>query len=213
MLQDLKDFAPVVGGIVALSTFVFATWQYRQAQRWKKAEFVANEMKQFRSDPKNSIALTMLDWNSRKIRFSAGKEDKSYIVDDLLISEALRLYSIEDYKDGKENIFHPPQNHIRDVFDHLLDDIERLNSFVTAGLIKADDLRPYLEYWLDIMSGKSRRKPDDVIKKLWIYIDAYNYKGVRKIFSKLGYDNDIPATSKHIDPRITSPNALQFSGK
>ena len=48
--------AAMTGGLVA---FLGGLMQYRRAQRWKRAEFVANEMKEFKADPMVHNALLL----------------------------------------------------------------------------------------------------------------------------------------------------------
>src|SRR6266436_4813731 len=56
--------AALSGGLVA---FFAGLFQYRRAQRWKRAEFVANEMKEFKADAMVRNALLLLDWNERAV--------------------------------------------------------------------------------------------------------------------------------------------------
>jgi len=41
--------------------------QYRKADQWKRAEFLANEMKEFFDDPDVRNVLTMIDWGQRRV--------------------------------------------------------------------------------------------------------------------------------------------------
>jgi hypothetical protein len=47
--------------------------QYRRAQEWKRAEFLANEIKELLADRKASNALTMIDWSARRIKLDEKK--------------------------------------------------------------------------------------------------------------------------------------------
>ena len=49
-----------VGGAVA--AFVVAIVQYKRAEKWRRAEFVVREIKDFESDPTIQNALLMIDW-------------------------------------------------------------------------------------------------------------------------------------------------------
>ena len=51
----LLTFFVILGGL----------YQFMQAQRWKRAEWVASETKAFLGDPEVKNALHMLDWNGR----------------------------------------------------------------------------------------------------------------------------------------------------
>ena len=58
----------LVGFIVALIAFFIGLRQYNRTQQWKRAEFLASEMKELLADPKAVNALTMIDWGARKIK-------------------------------------------------------------------------------------------------------------------------------------------------
>src|SRR4051812_8365932 len=76
----------------ALIAFIVGLIQYRHAQRWKRAEFVAKEIKEFKNDPAIRNALLMLDWNERYIELFPNREDpikRSVLVNDDLLCRAL----------------------------------------------------------------------------------------------------------------------------
>ncbi len=56
-----------VTAVVAVLGISAGLWQYRQAQKWKRAEWVAQEVKDFLRDPAVSNALWMLDWKDRSL--------------------------------------------------------------------------------------------------------------------------------------------------
>jgi len=58
----------LVGFIVAAIAFFVGLHQYNRSQQWKRAEFLANEIKELLADPKAVNALTMIDWGARKIK-------------------------------------------------------------------------------------------------------------------------------------------------
>jgi hypothetical protein len=57
--DDLLKAIALVGAAVA---FVIGVLQYRIGQRWKRAEWVAQEMKGLFDDPLVKSALFMIDW-------------------------------------------------------------------------------------------------------------------------------------------------------
>jgi hypothetical protein len=175
----------------AVLAFLGGLIQYRKAQRWKRAEFVAKEVKESKSDPAVHNALLMLDWNERYIELFPDKEDptqRSVLVNDELLSRALtplpdksatRLH--EDFK--SEEIA------IRAAFDPLLDALERFEYFIQAGLVSRKEFDPYLHYWVEIIGNRrSNRKPPAVLDNLWGYVESYSYTGVQKLLGRYGYD-------------------------
>ena len=58
----LHGLALVAGGCA----FGIGLWQYSRAQAWKRYEFVANEARQFYTDPQVRNAMQMIDWGRGK---------------------------------------------------------------------------------------------------------------------------------------------------
>ena len=76
--EDLEAIA-LLGGAVA---FVAALWQYRIAQRWKRAEWIAAEMRAFLDDPWVRVTCTLIDWGARKVRLPPDAEVEALVTDD-----------------------------------------------------------------------------------------------------------------------------------
>src|ERR1041385_5454237 len=88
--------AAMCGGFGA---FLGGLMQYRRAQRWKRAEFVANEMKDFKADSMVRNALLLLDWNERAVLLfpdEADPEKRSVRIEDRAIAEALVPHRSEE---------------------------------------------------------------------------------------------------------------------
>jgi hypothetical protein len=59
------------GAAGATIAFLVGILQYRKAQQWKRAEFLASEIKSLFENSKVSTALTMIDWSLRRIKLRA----------------------------------------------------------------------------------------------------------------------------------------------
>ncbi|HET7437458.1 MAG TPA: hypothetical protein VFN10_22330 [Thermoanaerobaculia bacterium] len=155
----------LVGASVA---FVVGLFQYRKAQRWKRAEWIAEEMQSFFSDARVLAALRMIDWGARRIELYPDREDPAtrsvYVRDDEL---AKALENHEQRPTG----FSEDEATIRDVFDHFLDRLERINSFVETHLVRIEDLRPYLRYWARHINAA--REGDPSVDRLYNYVDTW----------------------------------------
>ena len=57
------DIIPLLG----IFSFIKAIIEYRKTQLWKESEFLSKEIKEFFSDERVKVVLTLLDWNVRKI--------------------------------------------------------------------------------------------------------------------------------------------------
>ena len=173
----------VAGGIVA---FIVGLWQYTRAQAWKRSEWVAQEMRQFFSDPDVRRALLMIDWGKRDITFMTNSVPSRPVtceVSDAMIVKALQHHTARRERFGDE------EQLIRDTFDHFLDGLERFASFRAAGLVSPNDLKPYLAYWFkNIRDAKDGTGQRQRLVQLRRYIESYGFRGVQKLF--LDYRDD-----------------------
>lgn len=169
--------------IGAATAFLIGLVQYRKAQRWKRVEWIAKEMDAFFGDGKVALALRMIDWGARRIELypsRTNEADRFVVVRDDDLAKALRHHRVAE--DG----FTEDEAAIRDLFDHFLDRLERIHSFVQAGLLTYEDVKPYLSYWaVHIIAARVGDKKVDRIVQLRRFIRAYGYEGVQKLFSVL----------------------------
>jgi hypothetical protein len=174
----LSEVLQLVG---AATAFAIALWQYVRAQSWKRAEFVANEVRAFVSDAAVVKVMTMLDWGSREIELGERGEDgnpKKTLVTYQLVSSALMTHEEHGGFSGKEAA-------IRDCFDRFLEYLERFEAFIEAGLVRPRDFSPYLHYWTTLLAGEYGGIPQsDVLPRFWKFVDSYGYKGVRRLISR-----------------------------
>ena len=104
--------------------------QYKKEKKWKKAEFVSKEIKEFKSDQAVKNVMLMLDWNEREINLSDDGTKKIFDIDTEL-SKALEPKTYRNEKGG----FTSEQALIRDYFDIFFDYLERFDSFIEVGLV------------------------------------------------------------------------------
>jgi hypothetical protein len=165
----------------ALVAFVIALWQYIKSQRWKRAEFVAGEVKSFLDDIAVKTVLTMLDWGQREIQLYRYDDDASregVLVDRPLLSSALMIHV-------EHGPFSREEAAIRDIFDRFLSGLERFESFIEAGLVSERDFVPYLHYWTNALAGNDPGlSGGEVLSRFWKFVDFYGYRGVRSLVSR-----------------------------
>lgn len=180
----LATFLVILGGL----------YQYWSAQQWKRAEWVAGETQAFFSDPKVMNALYMLDWNARRLPLllDAPESKQTYFEygADLLDTALYSRSTIPlDPQTKMERSFTEEELAIRDSFDRMLSRLERFEIFVRQGLVSFADLRPYIEYWIELIGDADfGRKPKATIKRLWSYINDYGFDGVQSLCRRFGYD-------------------------
>ena len=172
----IGDVFSAIGAGIALATFALGVYQYAEAQKWKRAEFVAEKFKEFEADAKIKNVLLMLDYNRRKIRFS----DEEWVeVSDDDLCRAL------DLGNGQ---FTEKQGYIRDAFSQFFDRLEYFESFIEAGLVTPKEIAPYLSYWLNIIGNpKSGRKPNLFYQSLDRFLHDWDYVKVRTLLGRYGY--------------------------
>ena len=172
---------PVVIGLVSA---VVATIEYRDAQRWKRQEFLATEIKDMRSDYSSHVAMQMLDWNERHYELTAGVHDSVMVTDSTLLA-ALTPHP------AKTGGFNDNEALIRDHFDDFFDRLGVLERHIKADLIEAEDLIPHIGYYLQILGDTTAgRKPAEVIRGMWRYLSCYEFGDTQDLLLRYGYHID-----------------------
>lgn len=161
----ILDLVPLLG----IFSFVKAIIEYRKSQMWKESEFLSNESKQFFSDDRIKIVLTLLDWNARKVMIF----DKEVIIDDNFMIEALKTHN-------KKSKFTIEEAHIRDLFDNFFDRLAYFNIHYKNGLVSKEKIFNYFDYYFKILTT-TERKNKDFIKTIENYIDYYEYENVKEL--------------------------------
>lgn len=173
------ELAKIAAGTIA---FAFGLWQYRKAQKWKRLEFVAGEMKIFFDDPATRLAMTMLDWRKKAIPLFKHRDANSIeqvTVDYSLVAEALGTDPELKYDRYKSAI--------REIFERYLEFLARFEGFIAAGLVKRKDFTPYLDYWVKLISGNDPHSPEateKLLPSLWRFIDYFGYRDVRRFVGR-----------------------------
>ena len=201
------------GFIGAISAFTFAIFQYRKAEKWKRMQFVADEVRELEADPQIQNALWMIDWGVRSINLFLIRDPKTEdfvkITRDMqwraLLPHPLKKTHDEYQAKTKMDIegtsgeigpsrdrgFTVLEARIRDTYDSLLTRLDRLETFVDAGLIHAGDLRPFIAYWIDALTALDTEDEDGTwLVTLLTYIDYYKYTGVNRLFARYGKNID-----------------------
>lgn len=80
---------------------------------------------------------------------------------------------------------------VRDTFDIFFDKLGRFGNFIEAGLITADEIRPYVSYWLTDLTTDQGSKDDARWRcAVLTYLFAYKFQGAVTIFRACGHDID-----------------------
>jgi hypothetical protein len=224
----------VAGGIVSAVGLVVVVFTYRRNEMWKRAEFLAREMKEFLGAPRVQKALVLIDWGERRFDLLEGNPPggTSVAVTRAMQVRALLPHSLltsdtadpgmtvsEDWASegntaSKEG-FKQPEVAIRDCYDAFLDGLERFASYVKTGLISASSLRPYIGYWIDDIASPTKN-PDDAAwcATLVTYINFYRFDGVLRLFNEFGKDisPDSSIYQEFLSRMADKELALQLAG-
>jgi hypothetical protein len=121
----------------------------------------------------------MLDWD-RFVDLGtslSGERIVPFITTELLIS------SLDINREPSVG-FSEVEVRIRDLFDGFLTELEMLNSYVEADLIKDHDILPFLGYWIRAMKGQGGYERPGFPESLSKYLKIYGYQGVIDLLSR-----------------------------
>ncbi len=183
MAIDL-ELGTKIGAIgISLLVLIKGIYEYTKAQKWKKGEFVAKEIKEFQNDFDIKRAMILLDWNSKDLDLKPNEiegKSKFFFTDDL-IKSALQTHR-------EMSTFSHEEVVIKSVFDSLFDRLTLFNNYIETGLINTNDIKPYLIYWIRILADpQNERKSKEVRNQIWKFVDEYGYDGVRAFCDKFGF--------------------------
>jgi len=201
-LYEFTDTVKIVGGVGSFIAFCIAVSTYYRTERWKRAEFLAHEMKEFFAGSRVQKAMLLIDWGERRINLLENVPEDQAIV---TVNRAMQVRGLRPHimitgdfsgsegmkvcdGDSKDR-FSQPEAAIRDCYDAFLDGLERFASYTKTGLTNVASLRPYIGYWIDDIS-ETTNSPQDAAwnAALLTYIYYYRFTGVLWLFEKFGRD-------------------------
>ena len=211
--KKTEHWLTVFGFFGTASALVFGFYQYRKAEQWKRAEFLAKEMKDFFANCDVRNALTMIDYSPRRVNLFHDKEAnvESYPV----VSRTMQVLALLPHtmlsphggSDGvadpvgkpeldpelsswrKKTKYSPNEARIRDSYDQFLDGLERFAANANSRLVSFKELEPYLSYWVNDIAEFTTDKDDAMWTcALMVYIEFYGFAKVQNLFIKYNFD-------------------------
>ncbi len=167
--MDYIAILKTLGYIIVILTFIKAVYEYVMGLKWKRSELLLNEIKEFLADDDVKLVLSLLDWNSRKIKI----DDKVVKINDAFLVEALKTHNVKSQ-------FTTDEARIRDLFDSFFDKLSSFNILIKNGLVDSDQVVNYLSYYLDIISIPGR-KPKALVLTFNKYIDYYGFDNMKEL--------------------------------
>jgi len=162
--------------------------QNKTNQDWKRAEFVATEIKAFYTDPIVARVLQMIDYSARRYDIGIKDDDKS-ILTKVTHSEraavesrgTASLVSIEAAL-RKSDKYTKEEAIIRDHFDTFLYYIERFERFLKLGLISEGEIFPYLRYYIRLFQGGMRHVDARMLESFKAYLRDFHFEDAASFF-------------------------------
>ena len=174
MVEVLKALAAPA----AAAGFLFGVYQYFVAQKWKKAEFAANLLLRFHSDPDLDACCKILDWDKRTMLVPPNYQEIAkastfrHNWDNLTIAMAPEI-DVERFT-WQQMLY-------RDLFDKFFTYLAEINHFLKIKLIKKNQVAT-LRYWLKCIA-KPRFSKGDVFGA---FLEHYGYTGVTSLMKRFG---------------------------
>jgi hypothetical protein len=187
-------------GALAIAIGVY---HYNRNENWYRLEFLRKTVKEFEQDPDIWRALKILDFEEyRDYEITHRGQRIIFRVDNDLLCAALAGH--EDRIRRQEAIDHIKANGqldeeilatyqiettLRDWFNKMLNGLEHFGYFVEAGLFTANEIRPWMIYWIRLIADRAYKRPgaSKFYDQLYTYIHEYGFSGVIKLFEKFGY--------------------------
>jgi hypothetical protein len=171
----------VAAGLIG---FFIGLWQYGDAQKWKRNEFIVKEIGVYEDNQYVSNAQSVLDANGELVELlpaNASGVTPSLVVDSNTLARVLA-------PPDAASPFSDAEKRIRESFDVFLSNLERFNNFIDSDLVKKKEIELYLSYWLKIMGDSNNTKiTPEARAQLWAYIEANDYPGVIRLLNKFNY--------------------------
>jgi hypothetical protein len=158
-----SDFVLIAGLVTSLKW----VWEYSQSRKFEKNKFLLERIEKFNNLESTEKVQKILDWNSIKIEIN----DLSIKVDDSIIVESLKTH------DQKAS-FDSTEVYLRQIFDDYFTGITELIILSNTGLVDKRNLKKFLKYWVDILNGNKRNKPESFVKTIENYLKFYGYTEV-----------------------------------
>jgi hypothetical protein len=171
-----------------------AAAQAAEQQKWKKAEFLANQVKDFFGDESVERTVYMLDWHIRKLVLADDDDEEVLTLhDDAAGSEAEQMENLRDEFLAKnravviskalrthhtDSRFTELEALVRDNFDWLFFRLGQFQHMIQSELFTYDEVDIHLSYVLDLISGGLRNVSPDVTNAIAEYVREYDFPAV-----------------------------------
>lgn len=174
----IKDLGTLLFGAIGGG---FVLWRWVIDQKWKRVQYAQQLIKEFTSKENTETAFEFLDFH-RQVILDPATGAIAYADENMLISSLKASYEIAASDDLPAH-----QYEIRNTFDEFFTDLSAFQHHVEAGLIKVEDIRPYLEYWIKAINGYGKLYGAGLAAQIDKFLKDYDYLAVIKLSTSMGY--------------------------
>jgi len=224
LFQTIAHWLLAVG--ILLGTLVIAAGigQYQQQRRWQRRQYARTMVSHFTDKAAVQQVLQILDYEEYRnfqLTLPSG-QSLSFEATDPRLRRALRSHDqmVKTHRGLNQLHSNPPsaldpdlaaaidryrqeefaiELTLRDWFDTFLRGLEHFDAMISAGLVRRQDLQPYLLYWIQIISDRRFRRQggSSFYDQLAHYIEWAGYSGVQSLVQRFGYKLISPPYSAH----------------
>jgi len=178
-ITNLKEIATLAIAVVGGS---FALWRWMEDQKWRRVQYAQSLVTKFLEEKGVTKACEVLD-TVGEVEFEVENNSKKRHV--INITDEFLIGSFSTFDENEENT--EDEILIRDTFDSLFGGLSLFQSHIEAGLIKLQDIRPYLEYWIRELSGHGKVHSEAVALQIGKYLQYFGYGPVLILSRNMGY--------------------------
>jgi len=173
----LALFVATVGG-------AFALWRWMVDQKWRRVQYAQSLIREFLQKKSTVNAFEILDVLDEDVDLKSEGSTEEKITIEITDEHLVRALSTSyEKRDGEDKILF-----VRTVFDEFFGDLSIFQSHIEAGLIKLRDIKPYLDYWLNELTGPGRMEHhSSFTQQVHSYLSHYGYQGVVTLAENMGH--------------------------
>jgi hypothetical protein len=178
-LDDPKELLTL---ILATGGGAFALWRWTVDQKWRRVLHAQSLIEKFFQKENTIKAIDVLDIVDEEVEFEFPDKSKKPIklTNDFLIG-ALSTFDQKEINDEREII-------VRAILDDFFEDLSIFQNHIDADLIKTKDIKPYLEYWIQELTGRGRVHDDTRFGvQVGKYLGYFGYATVLVLAKDMGY--------------------------
>jgi hypothetical protein len=182
-LKFLKDNKDALAILAAIIGGTFALWRWMVDQQWRRVQYAQTLIKDFIENKNTEKAFEILDTDGPVNFVVNGKKKAINITDEFLIG-ALSTFDQKIENTDDESV-------VREICDNFFGDLSIFQSHIEAGLIRLNDIGPYLEYWIEALSGRGKIRGVAFAKQAAMFMNYFGYKRILALAKRM--KNPFPA--------------------